>query len=73
MRHRELHMHSVFTLLTVLNSSTRAIHISSNKLVAFSILPAKEGELLIESWNCTAPGIFAKIFSRCYTVVKNKF
>lgn len=50
MRHREVQMHFLF-LVTVLNSLTRAVFISSNMLVAFFILPVKETEPLIESWN----------------------
>lgn len=58
MRHRTVHMHSVFYLITMLYSLTKAVHVSSNMLVAFSILPAKETESLIESWNCVTSGFF---------------
>lgn len=72
MRHREFTC-SLFFLVTALNSLISAALISSNMLVAYSILPAKETEPLIESWNCATPVFFAKIFSRCCTVVKSKF
>lgn len=38
---------TLFFMVTVLNSLTRAVLISSNMLVAFSVLPAKETEPLI--------------------------